>query len=60
MTEDAYRAYTETDEYGRIAAPLCGDCLPDDADILGHISDGRHYGEEGVEQPKCYTCEKEL
>ncbi len=57
---DAYRAYIETDEYGRIAVPLCGDCLPDDADIHGHISDDRHYGEEGVEQPTCYECNRKV
>lgn len=54
---EGYRAYVETEQYGRIAVPLCEDCLPDDADIQGHISDDRHYGEEVV---TCHYCDEEL
>lgn len=55
-----YYAYHETEEYGRIVVPFCGECLPDDADIYGHVSDDRHYGEDGVEQPTCWECDKKL
>lgn len=51
-----YRVYIETEEYGRVVVPLCEDCLPDDADIKGHISDDRHYGEGGAEQVSCRKC----
>lgn len=57
---EGYRAYVETEQYGRIAVPLCDECLPDDADIQGHISDDRHYGEQGVEQPSCHRCDEDL
>ena len=52
-----YRAYIESEQWGRIAVPLCDECLPDGADIQGHISDDRHYDEEDVEQPTCYECD---
>lgn len=55
-----YTAYVETEQYGRIVVPLCEKCLPENADIQGHISDDRHYGEEGVEKPSCYECNRHL